>query len=158
MRIDSTTASDSVTEDGLSQLGYSKDHRPDLSQLKVMLSALDLPVPTQVGAGNSADNSLYLPAQVPDSPITWSEQHRLDVLSSSVLPARLSSSMRGRRVMKCPPYTLYATNEHICANFHCETWEGSCKGTICSSISSSAVLLRGIGHHCLQSRLSISTY
>src|SRR5258708_16577755 len=43
VRVDSTTASGygTVTEEGLFQLGYSKDHRPDLPQLKVMLSALD---------------------------------------------------------------------------------------------------------------------
>src|SRR6266571_1213604 len=56
VRVDSTTASGywTVTEDGLFQLGYSKDHRPDLPQLKVMLSALDplgLPLVTQVVAG-----------------------------------------------------------------------------------------------------------
>jgi len=67
VRLDSTTASGywSVSEDGLFQLGYSKDHRPDLPQLKVMLSALDplgLPVATQVVAGNVADDPLYLPA------------------------------------------------------------------------------------------------
>jgi len=65
--LDSTTASGywTVSEDGLFQLGYSKDHRPDLPQLKVMLSALDplgLPVATQVVAGNVADDPLYLPA------------------------------------------------------------------------------------------------
>ncbi len=55
----------SVTEDGLFQLGYSKDHRPDLPQLKVMLSALDplgLPLVTQVVAGKAADDPLYIPA------------------------------------------------------------------------------------------------
>jgi transposase len=67
VRLDSTTASGywSVSEDGLFQLGYSKDHRPDLPQLKVMLSALDplgLPLATQVVAGNVADDPLYLPA------------------------------------------------------------------------------------------------
>src|SRR5438132_12785726 len=67
VRLDSTTASGywSVTEDGLFQLGYSKDHRPDLPQLKVMLSALDplgLPVATQVVAGKGADDPLYIPA------------------------------------------------------------------------------------------------
>ena len=43
VRVDSTTASGywMVTEAGLFQLGYSKDHRPYLPQLKVMLSALD---------------------------------------------------------------------------------------------------------------------
>ena len=67
VRLDSTTASGywSVSEDGLFQFGYSKDHRPDLPQLKVMLSALDplgLPLATQVVAGAKADDPLYLPA------------------------------------------------------------------------------------------------
>jgi transposase len=45
--------------------GLSKDHRPDLAQLKVMLGALDplgLPVATLVVAGNRADDGLYVPA------------------------------------------------------------------------------------------------
>jgi len=67
VRVDSTTASGywTVTEEGLFHLGYSKDHRPDLPQLKVMLSALDplgLPVATQVVAGERADDLLYIPA------------------------------------------------------------------------------------------------
>src|SRR6266567_2305730 len=67
VRLDSTTTSGywSVSDDGLFQLGYSKDHRPDLPQLKVMLSALDplgLPVATQVVAGKGADDPLSIPA------------------------------------------------------------------------------------------------
>jgi len=67
VRLDSTTTSGywSVSEEGLFQLGYSKDHRPDLPQLKVMLSALDplgLPLVTQVVAGKAADDPLYIPA------------------------------------------------------------------------------------------------
>src|SRR6266700_115043 len=67
VRLDSTTTSGywTVTEEGLFQLGYSKDHRPDLPQLKVMLSALDplgLPLVTQVVAGKAADDPLYIPA------------------------------------------------------------------------------------------------
>ena len=67
VRVDSTTVSGywTVTEEGLFQLGYSKDHRPDLPQLKVMLSALDplgLPIATQVVSGERADDRLYLPA------------------------------------------------------------------------------------------------
>jgi transposase len=67
MRLDSTTASGywSVTEDGLFQFGHSKDHRPDLPQVKVMLSALDplgLPVATEVVPGQRADDPLYIPA------------------------------------------------------------------------------------------------
>jgi transposase len=67
VRLDSTSASGywTVSEEGLFQFGHSKDHRPDLPQLKVMLSALDplgLPLVTQVVAGKLADDPLYLPA------------------------------------------------------------------------------------------------
>ena len=67
VRLDSTTASGhhGVTEDGLFQFGHSKDHRPDLPQVKVMLSTLDplgMPVATEVLAGDRADDPLYRPA------------------------------------------------------------------------------------------------
>ena len=67
VRLDSTTASSYgvVNEDGLLQLGHSKDHRPDLGQLKVMLATLDplgLPLATEVLSGERADDPLYLPA------------------------------------------------------------------------------------------------
>ena len=43
VRIDTTTASSyaQVSEEGLLQLGHSKDHRPDLPQLKLVLASLD---------------------------------------------------------------------------------------------------------------------
>jgi transposase len=67
VRLDSTTAAGywTVTEDGLLQFGHSKDHRPDLPQVKVMLSTLDplgLPVVSQVVAGHRANDGLYGPA------------------------------------------------------------------------------------------------
>src|SRR5438876_2654855 len=67
VRLDSTTASSygAVSEEGLLQLGHSKDHRPDLPQLKGMLATLDplgLPLATEVLAGQRADDPLYLPA------------------------------------------------------------------------------------------------
>jgi transposase len=67
VRVDSTTVSGhwTVTEDGLFQFGHSKDHRPELPQLKVMMSALDplgMPVATQVVSGERADDKLYIPA------------------------------------------------------------------------------------------------
>ena len=46
------------------QLGFSRDHRPDLPQLKISLSPLDplgLPLTTAVAPGNWADDPLYLP-------------------------------------------------------------------------------------------------
>jgi len=67
VRLDSTTASSygAVSEDGLLQWGHSKDHRPDLPRLKVMLATLDplgLPLATEVLSGERADDPLYLPA------------------------------------------------------------------------------------------------
>jgi transposase len=67
VRLDSTTASGywTVSEDGLLQFGHSKDHRPDLPQVKVMLASLDplgLPLVTQVLSGERADDPLYVPA------------------------------------------------------------------------------------------------
>lgn len=65
VRIDTTTANGywQVTEDGLFQLGHSKDHRPDLPQIKVVLATLDplgMPVATQVVSSNKADDPLYI--------------------------------------------------------------------------------------------------
>ncbi len=67
VRLDSTSASGywQVSEGGLFQFGHSKDHRPDLPQLKVMLATLDplgLPLVTLVVEGQAADDPLYLPA------------------------------------------------------------------------------------------------
>jgi transposase len=66
VRIDTTTASSyaDVNEQGLLQLGHSKDHRPDLPQLKVVLASLDplgLPLATEVLSGEHADDPVYLP-------------------------------------------------------------------------------------------------
>ena len=66
VRLDTTTAKVYGGSDlsVLFQRGHSKDHRPDLRQLKVMLSALD-PLGVLVGAdvvsGNTADDGLYVP-------------------------------------------------------------------------------------------------
>jgi transposase len=67
VRHDGTTGSGywTVTPDGLFQLGHSKAHRPDLPQVKIMLSALDpmgLPAVTLVVSGEQADDPLYVPA------------------------------------------------------------------------------------------------
>lgn len=67
VRLDSTSVSGFWEEDkeGLFRRGYSKDHRPDLPQLKVMLATLDplgLPIASEIVPGNCADDPLYEPA------------------------------------------------------------------------------------------------
>src|SRR5499426_4301393 len=64
VRVDTTTAAAYVTPEGLFQLGHSKEHRPDLPQVKIAMSVLDplgLPLTTTVVAGHTADDPLYLP-------------------------------------------------------------------------------------------------
>lgn len=66
VRLDSTTSSSyaQVTPDGLLQFGHSKDHRPDLPQLKIQLSTLDplgLPTTSTIVSGEGADDPLYIP-------------------------------------------------------------------------------------------------
>lgn len=66
VRLDSTTAAGyhQVTETGLMQHGHSKDHRPDLPQLKLM-AALAEPagqwIASDVYPGQRADDGLYVP-------------------------------------------------------------------------------------------------
>jgi len=67
VHLDSTSAAVYHSPDGkaLIEYGYSKDHRPDLAQLKIMMSSLapmGMPLATLVVPGNKADDDLYLPA------------------------------------------------------------------------------------------------
>jgi transposase len=66
VRLDSTTVSGyhTPTEDGMMQYGYSKDHRPDLPQLKLMAAAAEPSghlLASDVLSGDKADDPLYLP-------------------------------------------------------------------------------------------------
>src|SRR3954453_10498918 len=66
VRLDATTSCGyhAVTEDGLMQLGHSKDHRPDLAQFKLMAAVAEptgLYLAGDVHPGNAADDPLYLP-------------------------------------------------------------------------------------------------
>lgn len=65
VRIDSTSAkSYTQSVEGLLTFGHSKDHRPDLPQVKINVSALDplgLPLTTSVVSGAVADDGLYVP-------------------------------------------------------------------------------------------------
>jgi transposase len=67
VRLDSTSVSGFCQEnkEGLFRYGHSKDHRPDLPQLKLMMATLDplgLPIASEIVAGNCADDPLYEPA------------------------------------------------------------------------------------------------
>jgi len=66
VRLDSTTSYGyhAVGEDGLMQLGHSKDRRPDLPQFKLMAAVAEPAgqvLATAVHPGNAADDGLYLP-------------------------------------------------------------------------------------------------
>ncbi|MBI4551132.1 MAG: IS1634 family transposase [Candidatus Latescibacteria bacterium] len=65
VRTDSTTAkSYTQSVEGLFAFGHSKDHRPDLPQVKINVSCLDplgLPLTTTVVRGQVADDGLYVP-------------------------------------------------------------------------------------------------
>lgn len=67
-RYDSTTVSvyhETNDDAGILGYGMSKDHRPDLAQFKVMLSALDplgLPLTCHLVNGKRADDKLYIPS------------------------------------------------------------------------------------------------
>ena len=66
VHLDSTTAKGyhTPTADGTMQYGYSKDHRPDLPQLKLMAAAADPSghlLACDTHPGQSADDPLYIP-------------------------------------------------------------------------------------------------
>jgi transposase len=66
VRLDSTTAYGyhTPTEDGVMRLGHSKDHRPDLPQLKLMAAAVEPSghlLACDVLSGQFADDPLYQP-------------------------------------------------------------------------------------------------
>lgn len=66
VRLDSTTTCGyhTPTEDGVMQYGHSKDHRPDLPQLKLMAAAAEPSghlMACDVHPGRAADDPLYLP-------------------------------------------------------------------------------------------------
>ena len=67
IRIDTTSVSVHGGDDGSGMIGYgySKDHRSDLMQFKVLMATLDplaLPLVTQMVAGGASDDGLYVPA------------------------------------------------------------------------------------------------
>src|ERR1700722_8050910 len=68
-RVDATASCGyhEITPEGIMQLGHSKDHRPDLPQLKIMAAVtqpLAFPLSTAIVPGNKTDDELYWPTIV----------------------------------------------------------------------------------------------
>jgi transposase len=68
-RVDATASCGyhEITDEGIMQLGHTKDHRPDLPQLKIMAAVtqpLAFPISTAIVPGNQADDVLYWPTIV----------------------------------------------------------------------------------------------
>ena len=66
IRLDATIAQSFQAPGGLIQYGFSKQHRSDLPQLKVMLATLDplaMPLFSIIAPGNKADDGLYGPIE-----------------------------------------------------------------------------------------------
>ena len=112
VRIDTTTASSyaDIDEQGLLQLGHSKDHRPDLPQLKVVLASLDplgLPLATEVLSGEHAADPIYLPiiARVRDG---LQKKGLLYVgdCKMAALQTRASLQARGDYYLCLPPFGI----------------------------------------------------
>lgn len=66
VRLDTSTSYGyhAIEPEGVMQLGHSKDHRPDLAQIKLMAAAAQpsgLLLATDVHPGNAADDPLYTP-------------------------------------------------------------------------------------------------
>ena len=65
LRFDGTAACGyhDITENGLMQFGASKDHRPDLPQLKVMAASIDpgIVVGMDISSGETNDDVMYVP-------------------------------------------------------------------------------------------------
>jgi transposase len=66
IHLDTTTSCGyhTIKPEGIMQLGHSKDHRPDLPQLKIMAAVTQpfaFPLSTAIVPGNQADDGLYRP-------------------------------------------------------------------------------------------------
>jgi transposase len=128
VRLDSTTASSycGVNTEGLFQWGHSKDHRPDLAQVKIMLSTLDplgMPIATEVLSGDKADAPLYIPA-IDRVRSTLKQSGLLYIgdckMASSSTRAHVAS---GGDYYLCPLSALQATQEQI-TQYLQPVWDG----------------------------------
>jgi transposase len=107
VRLDSTTAKSygEVTAEGLLRFGHSKEHRPDLPQLKINVSTLDplgLPLTATIVSGEKAEDPLYVP-EVERVRETWQRRGLLYVGDSQMaaLETRLHLAAGGDYYL-CP--------------------------------------------------------
>lgn len=136
VRIDTTTASSyaDVDEQGLLQLGHSKDHRPDLPQLKLVLASLDplgMPLATEVLSGEHADDPLYLPiiARVRDG---LQQKGLLYVgdCKMAALQTRASIAAQGDFYL-CPLSALQAPTEQVGQEVETQRTQGARLLSVC---------------------------
>jgi len=130
VRIDTTTASSyaDIDEQGLLQLGHSKDHRPGLPQLKVVLASLDplgLPLATEVLSGEHADDPLYLPiiARVRDG-LQKNGLLYVGDCKMAALQTRASLQARGDYYL-CPLSALQMSLEQLCQEVEAQRKQGT---------------------------------
>lgn len=119
VRLDATTVSFDTDPEGLFRYGHSKDHRPDLAQVKMMLATLDplaMPLLSHIVAGNSADDPLYLPAveQVRKS----LDQRGLLYVGDCKMAAKETRAgiASGQDFYLCPLALIQMSNEQILAH------------------------------------------
>ena len=130
VRIDTTTASSSadVNEQGLLQLGHSKDHRPDLPQLKLALASLDalgMPLATEGLSGEQADDLVDLPliARVRDG-LQQSGLLYVGDCKMAALQTRASIAAHGDFYL-CPLSALQAPPEQVRQDVETKRLQGS---------------------------------
>jgi len=98
-RIDTTTVSLYHDSEGseLIAYGHSKEHRPDLAQIKVLMLTLDplaLPAVTMVLPGNRADDGLYIPAirtaqaSLPEKELLYVGDSKMEALATRAYVTR----------------------------------------------------------------------
>lgn len=136
VRIDTTTASSyaDVDEQGLLQLGHSKDHRPDLPQLKLVLASLDplgMPLATEVLSGEHADDPVYLPVI---ARVRAGLQQRgllyVGDCKMAALQTRASLAAQGDFYL-CPLSALQAPPEQICQEVETKRAQGAQLFEVC---------------------------
>ena len=104
VRIDTTSVAVQGDDDGggVIAYGYSKDHRPDLKQFKVLMATLDplgMPLLTQLMAGNSSDDGCYVPAYEEAIKTTGTDIMVIGDSKMSALATRAHLHSRGSRYL-----------------------------------------------------------